>query len=140
MRTRPNLIIPRLSARREWGCGTAGLPVGLQRTQKARGQLDLEQDAVHVVGPRQHPAALVALGDGRAVTVGNPQGNALHSRAKRPLDAVHEGVHPLPRAGGDGHAVEAVYEGAEGRARLEAVHLVEGDHRRPPPEFQLAEQ
>src|SRR5881396_629726 len=87
LRTRPNLITPRLNARRERWFGSAGLAIGVQRTQEARRQLDLEQDAVHVVGARQHPPALVAQGYGRAVTVGNPQGGALHAGTKRALDA-----------------------------------------------------
>ena len=98
------------------------VPVRRERRQQAPRQLDLEPDAVGLVGAREHAAALVAQGDGagpspygmRSVARSTPGRSASSMRASRRSI-------PSPVQRGDGDAVEALDEARQRGVGLEPV-------------------
>src|ERR1700682_1144036 len=130
------------AARRPLKAGgwSGGLAIGFHGSEEARGQLDLEANAVGVVAARQDAAARIAVGERGPVRVRDAKRHAFHARPQGQRDTVEEPVYAGSRASRDRHAVEAAHERLEGHVGAEPVDLVEGDDAGSAAQLQLGEQ
>src|SRR4029453_17529287 len=74
---------------------SGGVPVDRERCQQAPGQLDLEPDAVGLVGACEAASALVAEANRRPGAVRDAQRRALHAWTQRLVDAGEQQLDPL---------------------------------------------